>query len=93
MLTHKELLIRQSILTEFHSGSSRHQALLNITTKFGGNSVSKSKIKRWYRQFESHDMSLFDKGTSQHNIVSVIQTVGNRDEVRIFKLRRNFGSF
>jgi hypothetical protein len=85
-VTREELLIRQSILTEFHNDSSINQAFVNITTKFGVNSVSKSKINRWYQRFKSGDMSLFDKDTNQHNIVPAIQTVGNRDEVKTFKV-------
>jgi transposase len=81
MANRDKLRKRQIIWAEYESGSNEEQA----HAKFGSGTVSKKTIDRFYRRFNSKDISLFNKNSSQHGIIHTFKKLPNGEEVRGFK--------
>lgn len=85
MLTPKEFRVRQMILAEYRSGTSREMAFTKITTELGYKCIPGSTFDRWYRDFLSGDNSLFEKNSKQHDITQVTQVYPNGEKVKSLK--------
>lgn len=81
MVTPAEIKVRQFIWAEYRAGSTKEQALINITAKLGHDSVSATTIDEWYQKFKRGKISLFDFYTEQYYITNVVQKLPNGDEV------------
>jgi hypothetical protein len=84
MVTIKELRIRQMIWAEQRAGTSKEQARLNVNSKLAPDAISQQIIDELYQRFNSGDISLFDNGTKQREIIQAIQTLPSGNEVKSF---------
>lgn len=83
MLTRNELRIRQMILAEHRSGSSKKKAFAKITKNFKYDRIPGSTFDRWYNDFlKGDDDSLFEKETEQYEILEAIQTYSDGKTVK-----------
>lgn len=78
MSTPQQVEIRQLAFAEYRAGNNEEQARKNIIEKLGLDSTSQSTISDCYQRFKSSEYSLFER----HNVISVIQTFSNGNEVK-----------
>jgi hypothetical protein len=83
MVNREEIKLRQLIFAEYRAKSDKKQALANIITKLGSDSVSESTIDHWYREFKADNIVLSDEGSEHYDIVPAIQMLSNGEEVSV----------
>lgn len=60
----EEHQLRLIIYKEWKSGACPNEAFENICQEFGQKSVTSTKVRRWFRQFEKDEVEIFDEDSS-----------------------------
>jgi hypothetical protein len=88
MATARDIQLRQLMLHEHRTGNDEKTACKKICEKLGPNSITISKVKYWYKRFQSGDTSIFNKSSYFHRLKNASQQKKGENVLMQFKDKR-----